>query len=74
MARLIEEGAAERASSFRPEFAERFGTVINALGNGIRDREVRRPRRRPDDLFGWALSVIFRGAGASTQPAEAAAR
>jgi hypothetical protein len=71
MARLIEEGAAERGIELPPEFAERFGTVINALGNGIAIEKYVDPDGVPDDLFGWALAVIFEALTTSVQPAAA---
>jgi AcrR family transcriptional regulator len=75
MARLIEEGAAERGIELPADFAERFGTVINALGNGIALEKYVDPEAVPDDLFGWALAVIFEAltTGAQSQASEGAA-
>jgi AcrR family transcriptional regulator len=58
-ARLVEQGAADIGAELDDGFAERMGTVINALGNGLAVEKMMDPDAVPDELFGWTLSLLF---------------
>jgi AcrR family transcriptional regulator len=58
-AQLIEEGARDLEIELPPGFAERMGTVINALGNGLALEKVADPDAVPDELLGSTIALIF---------------
>jgi AcrR family transcriptional regulator len=57
----IEQGAEDAGVELPPEFAQRFGIVINALGNGMALEKLADPDGVPDELLGDALALIFEG-------------
>jgi AcrR family transcriptional regulator len=69
-AKLIEEGASDLGYELPPGFAERMGTVINALGNGLALEKVADPDAVPDELLGSTIALIFEALAASA-PASA---
>jgi AcrR family transcriptional regulator len=69
-AKLIEEGAGDLGYELPPGFAERMGTVINALGNGLALEKVADPDAVPDELLGSTIALIFEALAASA-PASA---
>ena len=58
-AQLIEQGAREVGLEPPPGFAERMGTVLNALGNGLAMEKLTDPDAVPDELLGDTISMIF---------------
>jgi AcrR family transcriptional regulator len=58
-AKLIEEGAREVGIEPPPGFAERMGTVLNALGNGLALEKLTDPDAVPDELLGDTIALIF---------------
>jgi AcrR family transcriptional regulator len=58
-AEMIEEGAQDLGIELPPGFAERMGTVINALGNGLALEKVADPDSVPDELLGSTIALIF---------------
>jgi AcrR family transcriptional regulator len=58
-ARLIEEGARDVGIEPPPGFAQRMGTVLNALGNGLAMEKLSDPDAVPDELLGDTISMIF---------------
>jgi AcrR family transcriptional regulator len=58
-ARLIEQGASDLGVELPPGFAERMGTVINALGNGLALEKLADPESVPDELLGSTIALIF---------------
>jgi len=58
-AQLIEQGAREVGLEPPPGFAERMGTVLNALGNGLAMEKLTDPDAVPDELLGDTISLIF---------------
>jgi AcrR family transcriptional regulator len=58
-AELIEQGASDLDVEVPPGFAERMGTVINALGNGIALEKLADPESVPDDLLGSTIALVF---------------
>jgi AcrR family transcriptional regulator len=58
-ARLIEDGARDAGVEPPPGFAERMGTVLNALGNGLAMEKLTDPDAVPDELLGDTISMIF---------------
>jgi AcrR family transcriptional regulator len=58
-AELIEQGAADLGIELPPGFAERMGTVINALGNGLALEKLADPDSVPDELLGSTIALIF---------------
>jgi AcrR family transcriptional regulator len=58
-AELIEQGASDLGVELPPGFAERMGTVINALGNGLALEKLADPEAVPDDLLGSTIALIF---------------
>jgi AcrR family transcriptional regulator len=58
-ARQIEEGASDLGIELPPGFAERMGTVINALGNGLALEKLADPDSVPDELLGSTIALIF---------------
>jgi AcrR family transcriptional regulator len=69
-ARLIEAGARAQGYELEPAFAERLGTVVNALGNGLALEKLTDPEGVPDELLGWALSLFFQALAAAGQDAD----
>jgi AcrR family transcriptional regulator len=72
----IEQGAEDAGVELPPGFAQRFGIVVNALGNGMALEKLVDPDGVPDELLGDALALIFEGLArlAASPPAEEAAR
>ena len=70
-AQLIEEGAADLEIELPEGFAERMGTVINALGNGLALEKLADPDSVPDDLLGWTLALVFQALVASAKASGA---
>lgn len=74
-ARLITQGAQRRGISLSPEFAERLGLLITALGNGLALEKLLDPDAVADETYGDLLTLIF-GAfeelarGSKTTPTE----
>ena len=58
-ARLIEEGARDVGIEPPPGFAQRMGTVLNALGNGLALEKLTDPDAVPDELLGDTIALIF---------------
>ncbi|TMM11333.1 MAG: TetR/AcrR family transcriptional regulator [Actinobacteria bacterium] len=58
-AQLIEQGARDAGLEAPPALAQRLGTVINALGNGLALERLTDPDAVPDELLGWAISLLF---------------
>ena len=58
-ARLIEEGARDIGVEPPPGFAQRMGTVLNALGNGLALEKLTDPDAVPDELLGDTIALIF---------------
>jgi len=58
-ARQVEEGARDVGLEPPPGFAERMGTVLNALGNGLAMEKLTDPDAVPDELLGDTISMIF---------------
>jgi len=56
--RLVVEGAASRGVSLAPEFVERLGTVITALGYGLAFEKLADPGSIPDTLYEEVLVII----------------
>ncbi len=63
-ARLVLEGARRLGISPSAEFAERFGLMISALGNGLALERLADPDAVPDDFYGDLLALIFQALGA----------
>jgi AcrR family transcriptional regulator len=66
IARMIEEAARQRGIELPPGAAERLGTVVNALGNGLALEKLANPDAVPDDLFGLTLWHLFESLSGST--------
>jgi AcrR family transcriptional regulator len=60
-ARLLLEGAKRRGIEPSPEFGDRFGLLISALGNGLALEKLVNPDAVPDDLYGELLVLVFMG-------------
>lgn len=60
-ARQIEEGARVAGLELPDGFADRFGIVLNALGNGMALEKLADPDGVPDELLGDAVATIFEG-------------
>jgi AcrR family transcriptional regulator len=58
-AEQIAEGASDLGIELPPGFAERMGTVINALGNGLALEKLADPDSVPDELLGSTIALIF---------------
>ena len=58
-AQLIEQGARDAGLEAPPALTQRLGTVINALGNGLALERLTDPDAVPDELLGWAISLLF---------------
>jgi AcrR family transcriptional regulator len=58
-AQLIEQGAADMGFELPPGFAERMGTVIQALGNGLALEKLADPESVPDELLGSTIALMF---------------
>jgi AcrR family transcriptional regulator len=67
----IEQGADAAGVELPPGFAQRFGIVINALGNGMALEKLADPDGVPDELLGDALALIFEGLARLATPAPA---
>jgi AcrR family transcriptional regulator len=67
----IEQGAEDAGVELPPGFAQRFGIVINALGNGMALEKLADPDGVPDELLGDALALIFEGLARLATPAAA---
>jgi AcrR family transcriptional regulator len=59
MAELVAEGALRQGVELGPETADRLGTMISALGNGLALQKLADPDAVPDELFGDLLTLIF---------------
>jgi AcrR family transcriptional regulator len=57
--RIVAAGAASRGIELTTEQAERVGTLVNALGNGIALEKLADPEAVPDELYGDLLVLIF---------------
>jgi AcrR family transcriptional regulator len=66
-ASLIEEGARDRGIELPPGFAERMGTVINALGNGLALEKLADPGSVPDELLGSTIALMFQALAAAAE-------
>jgi AcrR family transcriptional regulator len=60
-ARLVLAGAELRGISPSPEFGERLGTAITALGNGLALEKLADPDAISDSFYGDMLMLIFQG-------------
>jgi AcrR family transcriptional regulator len=69
-ARQIEQGAEDAGVELPPGFAQRFGIVVNALGNGMALEKLVDPDGVPDELLGDALALIFEGLARLADPAS----
>jgi AcrR family transcriptional regulator len=69
-ARLIEEGARDLGFELPSGFAQRMGTVINALGNGLAMEKLTDPEAVPDELLGSTISLIFTALAIAVQAGE----
>jgi AcrR family transcriptional regulator len=58
-ARLLLEGAKRRGIEPSAEFGERFGLLINAIGNGLALEKLIDPDAVPDELYGEMLTLLF---------------
>ena len=67
----IEQGAEDAGVELPPGFAQQFGIVINALGNGMALEKLADPDGVPDELLGDALALIFAGLAGLATPAAA---
>jgi len=59
-ARLIAQGAERHGIPLSPEFAQRLGLLITALGNGLALEKLLDPDGIADDTYGDLLTLIFR--------------
>jgi AcrR family transcriptional regulator len=57
--RLVREGAGRLGISPSAEFADRFGLMISALGNGLALERLANPEAVPDTFYGDLLVLIF---------------
>jgi AcrR family transcriptional regulator len=71
-ANLIDEGARDLGYELPPGFAERMGTVINAIGNGVALEKLADPDAVPDELLGSTIALIFEALAASAPEATRA--
>lgn len=62
---LIEQGARDLGIELPPGLAERMGTVINALGNGLALEKLADPESVPDELLGSTIALIFQALAAA---------
>src|SRR2546425_848747 len=69
-AQLIEEGARDLGLDLPPGFAERMGTVVNALGNGLALEKLADPDAVPDELLGSTIALIFQTLAAAAQAGD----
>jgi AcrR family transcriptional regulator len=58
-ASLLTQGAERRGISLSPEFAERLGLLITALGNGLALEKLLDPDAIADETYGELLTLIF---------------
>jgi AcrR family transcriptional regulator len=58
-ARLVTQGAQRRGISLSPEFAQRLGLLITALGNGLALEKLLDPEAIADETYGDLLTLIF---------------
>jgi AcrR family transcriptional regulator len=68
--RMVQEGAEEFVIEVSRDDAERLGTVVNALGNGIALEKLADPEAVPDELLGTTLSTLFQSMLAAVQRGE----
>ncbi len=66
-ARLVTQGAQRRGISLSPEFAERLGLLITALGNGLALEKLLDPDAIADEAYGDLLTLIFSAFGELTR-------
>lgn len=57
---LVQAGARDLGLALDRQAAERLGTIVNALGNGIALERTVDPEAVPDELLGFAYVVFFR--------------
>lgn len=62
-ARLVAQGAQRRGIFLSPEFAERLGLLITALGNGLALEKLLDPDAIADETYGDLLTLIFGALG-----------
>ncbi|MGH8986264.1 MAG: TetR family transcriptional regulator [Acidimicrobiia bacterium] len=65
------ESTAERSETALPMPAEQFAIVANALALGLSIESMQNPDGVPDELFGAALALMFRGAESHPSPGAA---
>ena len=58
-ARLVTQGAQRGGISLSPEFAQRLGLLITALGNGLALEKLLDPDSIADETYGDLLTLIF---------------
>jgi AcrR family transcriptional regulator len=58
-ARLVTQGAERHGISLSPEFAQRLGLLITALGNGLALEKLLDPDAIADETYGDLLTLIF---------------
>jgi AcrR family transcriptional regulator len=58
---LVAQGAQRRGITLSPEFAERLGLLITALGNGLALEKLIDPDSVPDETYGDLLVLVFNG-------------
>jgi AcrR family transcriptional regulator len=58
-ARLLAQGASDLGVALPDELAERGGTLVTALADGLAVIKLMDPEAVPDELFGDALSLLF---------------
>jgi len=68
--RMVQEGAREFGVEVSRDDAERLGTVVNALGNGMALEKLADPEAVPDELLGTTLSLLFQSMLAAVQRGE----
>jgi AcrR family transcriptional regulator len=68
--RMVQEGARGFGLEVSREDAERLGSVVNALGNGIALEKVADPDAVPDDLLGTTLALLFESLLGAAQRGE----
>ena len=68
--RMVQDGAREFGVEVSRDEAERLGTVVNALGNGMALEKLADPEAVPDELLGTTLSLLFQSLLAAVQRGE----
>jgi AcrR family transcriptional regulator len=71
VAEQVSAGAAERGIPMSAELADRFGLVIDALGNGLALHKLADPDGVPDELFGDVLVLASQALRALAQGTDA---